>query len=155
MLTKHLGKNDKGPASIDGGLRKIVDYLKGQGWSNKEFVFTNPSGFNRTNRMRPDRLGNLLYESRHTFQLAPEFLSSLPVSGIDGTLKDRMRYAMRGKVRAKTGYLSGVVGLAGYMMAPKGPPLTFVLMYNGPYKHDWEVRALFDRILLKISESIN
>ena len=103
--------------------------------------------------MRADRLGELLHQSQENFSLAPEFLSSLPISGTDGTLKSRMKQVMKGRVRAKTGYLAGHVGLAGYLQAKKGPPITFVFFYNGPYKHDWEVRALFDKLLWKLYQA--
>ena len=151
MLTKHLGKEDKKPGNIHQGLLKIKNYLKEQGWKDSEFHFVNPSGLTRDNRMRPDRLGSLLKKSIENFQLAPEFLASLPISGTDGTLKRRMTRFMRKKVRAKTGHVAGVVGLAGYMESPKGgPPMTFVFFYNGPGQYDWKVQALFDKLLWRI-----
>ena len=108
MLTKHLGKKGEDPASIEVGLEKINTYLMSNGWKKGEYVFRNPSGFTRSNKIQPGRLGELLHRSQEAFHMAPEFLSALPISGTDGTLKDRMKRTMKGKVRAKTGYLSGV-----------------------------------------------
>ena len=151
MLTKHLGKRSGKPGNIHQGLLEIKNYLKKQGWKDSEFQFVNPSGLTRDNKMRPDRLGLLLKKSMGNFQLAPEFLASLPISGTDGTLKGRMTRFMKKKVRAKTGHIAGVVGLAGYMESPDGgPPVTFVFFYNGPSRHDWKVQALFDRLLWRI-----
>jgi D-alanyl-D-alanine carboxypeptidase/D-alanyl-D-alanine-endopeptidase (penicillin-binding protein 4) len=151
MLTKHLGKKEGSPANIQDGLNAIVAFLKKNNWKDSEFIFENPSGFTRNNKMRADRLGELLQKAQQNFQLAPEFLTSLPISGTDGTLKSRMKQTMRGKVRAKTGYLTGVVGLAGYLESPQGgEPMIFVFMYNGPYKQDWNVRAMFNRLLWRI-----
>ncbi len=151
MLTKHLGKKNGKPGNIHQGLLEIKDYLKEQGWKDSEFQFVNPSGLTRDNKMRPDRLGSLLKKSIGNFQLAPEFLVSLPISGTDGTLKGRMTRFMKKKVRAKTGHIAGVVGLAGYMESPKGgPPITFVFFYNGPSRYDWKVQALFDKLLWRI-----
>lgn len=154
MLTKHLGKEESRPAGIKAGLQKIIQFLNKKGWKKSEYKFVNPSGFTRENKMKASFLGNLLSDSLHDFKLAPEFMSSLPISGTDGTLKKRMRQVMREKVRAKTGYLSGVVGLAGYLK-PKsgGEPITFVFFYNGPYKYDWEVRALFDKLLWRLYQN--
>jgi len=154
MLAKHLGKEERKPAKIDAGVAKIVSYLAANGWKKGEFQFVNPSGFTRGNKMRPDRLGELLRNSEQMFRLAPEFLSALPISGIDGTLKDRMQ-PMKGLVRAKTGYLTGVVGLAGFLQSPKGgDPVTFAFIYNGPAKHDWKVRAMFDKMVYRIGKAI-
>lgn len=154
MLTKHLGKNGRQPASpanIDDGLKKISEYLKSNGWADSDYVFVNPSGFTHENKMRADRLGQLLASSAQNFKMAPEFMSSLPISGTDGTLRERLRQVMREKVRAKTGYMNGVVSLAGYLEPRKEKdPITFVFFYNGSYKHDYEVRALFDKILWRI-----
>ena len=152
MLTKHLGKKETQPGNIKDGLVEIRNYLNKSGWQQEEFTFENPSGFTRKNKMRADRLGELLYGARNDFTSSPEFLSSLPISGVDGTLKTRMKHALKSKVRAKTGYMSGIVGLAGYLESPKKgeEPITFVFLYNGPYKKDWDVRAMYGRLLWKI-----
>lgn len=151
MLTKHLGREENSPGNIKDGVREISSYLSNKGWKSSEYEFINPSGFTRNNKLRSDKLGELLHMSLNNFKLAPEFLSSLPISGTDGTLKKRMRQVMREKVRAKTGYLSGVVSLAGYLDTQgKGEPITFVFIYNGPYKHDWDVRDVFDKILWRL-----
>jgi len=151
MLTKHLGKREGVPGNIEGGLVKIKRYLQKRKWLDSQFVFENPSGFTRNNKMRADYLGRLLDGARKDFDSAPEFMASLPISGTDGTLRSRMKQTMRGKVRAKTGYLSGVVGLAGYMETIKGEePITFVFFYNGSAKKDWEVRAMFNRLLWRL-----
>lgn len=154
MITKHLGKNKGEPAHIDKGLRKIAGYLKSQGWSTDEYRFENPSGFTNNNKLRADRLGELLIKAHQQFQLYPEFLAALPISGVDGTLEKRLNHTMKNKVRAKTGYLSGVVSLAGYVQPLKGQePITFVLIYNGPSKHDWAMRDLFDKIVWRLHQN--
>ena len=62
------------------------------------------------------------YHSRY----APEFIASLSLAGIDGTLRNRMRQSPAGSVRLKTGHLDGVSGVAGYVTAHSGK--TFVLV---------------------------
>ena len=49
----------------------------------------------------------------------------MPISGIDGTLKDRFGKEIDVRVRAKTGLLNGVTGLAGYVGHPEGEMFTF------------------------------
>ena len=52
-------------------------------------------------KIRADLLGQLLEDTYKNQRIGPEFLSSLPISGIDGTLKKRMKISMKGKIRAK------------------------------------------------------
>jgi D-alanyl-D-alanine carboxypeptidase/D-alanyl-D-alanine-endopeptidase (penicillin-binding protein 4) len=69
---------------------------------------------------------NSAYHSRY----APEFLSSLPLAGIDGTLRTRLREAPAGAVRLKTGHLNGVSGVAGYVTANSGKTYVVVSLVN-------------------------
>jgi serine-type D-Ala-D-Ala carboxypeptidase/endopeptidase (penicillin-binding protein 4) len=145
MLTKALAQ-DK-PASLANGVARIERWLQKMGWKSGQYVFENPSGFSNDNKFRPRDLGELLAKVHRDFSLSPEFTVALPISGIDGTLKKRLK-DMRGEVRAKTGYLNGIIGLAGYV-EKKGEIYTFVFIYNGPEKYDGKVRDTFDQILRK------
>lgn len=75
---------------------------------------------------------------RYAYQrdgIFPALYASLPVAGVDGTLKNRMRRSpARGRVRAKTGTLTGVATLAGYVQAPNGHWLAFCIMNQGQCK---------------------
>jgi D-alanyl-D-alanine carboxypeptidase/D-alanyl-D-alanine-endopeptidase (penicillin-binding protein 4) len=80
------------------------------------------------------------------FRLQPELMSSLPIAGIDGTLKARMKGSIaEGWVRAKTGYLNDVVSLAGYAGTVKGDIFSFVFIYNGSVE-EAKVRKAFDEM---------
>ncbi len=82
------------------------------------------------------------------FRLFPELVISLPISGVDGTLKKRMKDTpAEGWVRAKTGYLNNVVSLAGYAGRPDGRVFTFSFIYNGR-TDEAKVRNLFDQWLI-------
>lgn len=143
MLTKALA--DKKPAQLKQGVARIRSWLIKKGWKEKNFVFENPSGFSHDNKFRAQDLGQLLVDLRDNFSISPEFIVSLPVTGVDGTLKKRLK-DMSGSVRAKTGYLDGIIGLAGYVQK-NGKTRAFVFMYNGSPKYDSQVRDVFDEIL--------
>jgi D-alanyl-D-alanine carboxypeptidase/D-alanyl-D-alanine-endopeptidase (penicillin-binding protein 4) len=66
------------------------------------------------------------YHSRY----APEFLASLPLAGIDGTLRSRMKSSPAGAVRLKTGHLDGVTAVAGYVTANSGKTYVLVSLVN-------------------------
>jgi D-alanyl-D-alanine carboxypeptidase/D-alanyl-D-alanine-endopeptidase (penicillin-binding protein 4) len=63
---------------------------------------------------------------------APEFISSLPLAGIDGTLRSRMQNTAQGSVRLKTGRLDGVTAVAGYVGAGSGKTYVLVSFINDP-----------------------
>ena len=57
------------------------------------------------------------------------FYNALPITGVDGTMKNRMRFSQaHGNVRAKTGTLTGVSSLAGYAKAKNGHMYAFVII---------------------------
>lgn len=153
MLTKNLSRISSDVGSLDGGLKKIHSFLSLHGWKEGSYEFANPSGLTYDNQFSPALLGQLLVDAQQMFPFFSEFLSSLPLAGWDGTLKDRMG-SIPGKVRAKTGYLTGTVGLGGYVQGKKGRQGIFVFMYNGPKKNDWGVKALFDRMAAKLHTNL-
>jgi D-alanyl-D-alanine carboxypeptidase/D-alanyl-D-alanine-endopeptidase (penicillin-binding protein 4) len=92
---------------------------------------------------------------KNDFLIFPEFVGGLPIAGVDGTLKNRMKTKMVDKadqslVRAKTGYLDGVVGLAGYVGRKNNSPLIFVFMFNGDYQQGMAARPLFDDLIKQL-----
>src|SRR5439155_5415297 len=74
-------------------------------------------------------------------RIGSSFLDSLPIAGMDGTLKGRMFGPARGRVRAKTGYIDGVTALAGYVPDTREGPVAFAFVVNGA-SHPRAVRAL-------------
>lgn len=152
MLSKQLGAQKSKPGSISTGMEVIRDYLKVLGVSKEEYVLTNPSGFTRDNRLTPTALWKVLRHIQQQFRFSPEFISSLPIAGVDGTLKKRMRDSEAERaVRAKTGLLNGVVALAGYAGRKDGKVVPFVFLYNGN-ADDSKVRNAVDQVLIKLIE---
>lgn len=147
MLTKHLSGPGEGKVgNLKEGLDKIREFITESGVSKTNFTFDSPSGFNRNNQMSAKDLAKVLANIRADFRLFPEFLTSLPISGYDGTLKSRMTSPnVQGWVRAKTGMLNGVIGLAGFAGRKSGQVLTFVFIYNGS-ADTYKVRDFFDNL---------
>ena len=76
-------------------------------------------------------LTQLLVYIYQNFELMPEYLASLPVAGVDGTLSNRMQGVSAEKVlRAKTGTLSGVSALAGYTTTADGEVVAFGILIS-------------------------
>lgn len=149
MLTKNLAAEDmKSEASLARGVQSIQAELKKIGLDEKQIKIVNPSGLTRDNAISAHSMNRVLSEIKNDFSIFTTFAESLPIAGIDGTLKKRFKDSTaEGWVRAKTGYLNGVVALAGYAGRRDGDVLTFTLLYNGP-RDEAQVREAFDQIVL-------
>lgn len=147
MLTKNIAAQFQKPATLKVGVEKIQKHLKELGFDlKKDFVIVNPSGLTRDNKMTAQAMWKLLLLREKDFSTMPEFMMSLPIAGVDGTLKKRMKDPLTYRqVRAKTGMLNGVVSLAGYATDQNGMPVPFAFMYNGP-GNSGRVRSVMDQI---------
>jgi D-alanyl-D-alanine carboxypeptidase/D-alanyl-D-alanine-endopeptidase (penicillin-binding protein 4) len=153
MLTKGIAAQENPPGTIEKGMVVIREYLKSLGVSEKDFELQNPSGLTLKNLLTPQALWRVLDDMRSQFPYQPEFVSSLPIAGVDGTLKRRMKGTPAERwVRAKTGFLTGVVSLAGYVGRRDGTVLPFVFMYNGN-KDAAKVRQVFDELATSLASS--
>lgn len=103
------------------------------------------SGLSPNNLVTPRQMMQVLdFAYHHASSTA--FLSALPIAGVDGTLKHRLGHLVR-RVRAKTGTISGVTSLAGYVYGLENEPLAFVIMINGRTGMGWHYRSIEDKIV--------
>lgn len=105
------------------------------------------AGLSRYNQVTPSQMMQLLDFAYHHYETNYAFISSLPVAGVDGTLKRRMRN-IAWKIRAKTGSMSmnGVASLAGYAISADKEPFAFVIIINGTHGSIWQYREFEDKI---------
>ena len=134
LIFKTLGAEVKGePGTWQKGRQVIGEFL---GEMGSGFRIVDGSGLSRYNLVTAELLVNLLVFVYNDFELMPDYVASLPIAGVDGTLKNRMRGMRAEKVlRAKTGTLSGVSALAGYTVTADGEVLAFSILishYAGP-----------------------
>jgi serine-type D-Ala-D-Ala carboxypeptidase/endopeptidase (penicillin-binding protein 4) len=102
------------------------------------------SGLSRRNKATPAVMVRLLDRVRDT-PFGNEFLNSLSIAGLDGTLQYRMRSSgAEYNVRAKTGTLKNVSALAGYVQTLDGERLVFSFMFNG--NAVWLYKGLENRL---------
>jgi D-alanyl-D-alanine carboxypeptidase/D-alanyl-D-alanine-endopeptidase (penicillin-binding protein 4) len=91
-------------------------------------VIDNGSGLSRDNRLSAQLMTRLL-QAMYAGPSMPELMSSLPVSGVDGTLR-RARNGATGRAHLKTGSLNGVAGIAGYVLSHGGRRYVLVAVIN-------------------------
>jgi D-alanyl-D-alanine carboxypeptidase/D-alanyl-D-alanine-endopeptidase (penicillin-binding protein 4) len=132
QLLLTLGARVSAPGTEDKGVAEIRRWLAVRGLVLPELVLDNGSGLSRDERITARSLGRLLaagYESPYM----PEFLSSLPISAVDGTLKRRFGGTpLEGRVHLKTGSLDGVRSMAGYLLDLRGRRVIVVALHNDP-----------------------
>jgi D-alanyl-D-alanine carboxypeptidase/D-alanyl-D-alanine-endopeptidase (penicillin-binding protein 4) len=131
MLLKLLGFRFRGKGSTAAGIEVVQEFLRAEvGVNDVELV--DGSGLARDNRASPESIVALLrFMRKHRHGKA--FVESLAVAGVSGTLKERME-STGGRVRAKTGSISGVSTLSGFAETPRGGTFIFSVLANG-WKH--------------------
>ena len=150
MLTKNVAVAVGKEGSIKNGIAELKSYLAGLKVNESEYILENPSGLTNQNRFTAKSIMQVLLDMKAQFQYQPEFVTSLPIAGIDGTMKNRLKGTSGERwVRAKTGFLTGVVTLAGYAGLREGSVLSFVFIFNGNADES-KVRQLYDQILLAL-----
>jgi D-alanyl-D-alanine carboxypeptidase/D-alanyl-D-alanine-endopeptidase (penicillin-binding protein 4) len=134
LMARHLfltiGMDRYGaPATLDKGARAIADWSNSRGLPLGDVVIDNGSGLSRSARISALEMAAMLREAYHS-RWAPEFIASLPLAGIDGTLRSRMQRTVPGSVRLKTGHLDGVTAVAGYVTGGSGKTYVLVSIIN-------------------------
>ncbi|MDB5796932.1 MAG: dacB [Paucimonas sp.] len=118
------------PGDVARGSAAIRNWLASRAIAAPELVLTNGSGLSREERIAPRTLARLLLASFHSPAMA-EFMSSLPMVGLDGTMRNRLR-TVAGMAHIKTGSLNEVRGIAGYVLAASGRRYVVVSIVNHP-----------------------
>jgi D-alanyl-D-alanine carboxypeptidase/D-alanyl-D-alanine-endopeptidase (penicillin-binding protein 4) len=120
------------PATLPDAQARMHEWLSRQGLAAGDVEVENGSGLSRGERAKPRALAHLLANAWHAPRLR-EFLLSLPVAGMDGTLQHRMQgTAAEGHAFLKTGTLLDTRALAGYVQAASGKMYAVALMVNHP-----------------------
>src|SRR3989338_567089 len=103
------------PRSTDKGLDILREFLQGIG-VKESYQLVNGSGLSADNKMSAAQLVEVLKYGHKNFGFFPEYMASMGIVGIDGTVSSRLQGTIaQGRVRAKTGSLSGVSALSGYV----------------------------------------
>ena len=130
LLSKSIGMNDTIPGNWSLGLKKVRIFLSDSVHIDTSKIYiADGSGVSRYNLASTDQFVELLsYMYRSSF--AKDFLFTLPSGGYQGSLENR--FLVMGKsIKAKTGHLSGVSNLSGYLFPPKNGPIGFSILING------------------------
>ncbi len=134
LMARHLlltmGEERLGsPATLNKGAAAIAEWSRERGLDLQGMDIDNGSGLSRSTHISALQMARVL-SAAHRSRFAPEFIASLPLAGIDGTLRSRMKSVPPGAVRLKTGHIDGVSCVAGYVTAASGKTFVLVSMVN-------------------------
>ncbi|MCK5503892.1 MAG: D-alanyl-D-alanine carboxypeptidase/D-alanyl-D-alanine-endopeptidase, partial [Thermodesulfovibrionia bacterium] len=155
MTLRALSKNKSNkPASADGGMELIDSLISIAGLNPQTYRLVDGSGVSHYNLVTAELLTDLL---KYFYFDKPELYTilknSFPISGIDGTLKTRMENSEAySRVYAKTGTLSGVSCLSGYINSESGTEYVFSIMLQNFVGSADEARNIQDRICNILSQ---
>lgn len=131
QLLYTLGAEFNGPPGTEATGREVVrHWLTEKGMDFTELRLDNGAGLSRESRMTAREIAKLLRYAYHS-AFMPEYLSSLSLSGLDGTLSRRFRDGtLTGLAHMKTGSLDNVSSIAGYFQAQSGNRYIVVTLHN-------------------------
>lgn len=134
QLLLQLGAHRAGaPGTTQKGAQVIADWLSGRGVALPDLILENGSGLSRIERISADSLARLLVHAAADANLGPVFVESLPLAGVDGTMKRRLQgEPITGQAWIKTGSANEVRSMAGYVQAASGRRWAVVMLVNGP-----------------------
>ena len=144
-----LQRTDTGAGRVS--RRLIAERLRGWGAAPDGFLVWDGSGLSRQDLISPETLVRVLDAMRR----GPHFLvyyDAFPVAGVDGTLRTRMRSTTaEANVRGKTGTLSNVRSLSGYVTTADGRQLVFSILCNNYLVPTDYITRVQDTIAVRLS----
>jgi D-alanyl-D-alanine carboxypeptidase/D-alanyl-D-alanine-endopeptidase (penicillin-binding protein 4) len=150
LAIKKPGEKNQNTADI--GLEIIRETLTQLGVEPEGYIIVDGSGLSRKNLMTPATLVQLLQGIAKSPQ-AEVFRASLPISGMKGSLKNRfINTAAAGIVQGKTGSMTGISALSGYINAPNYEPLVFSIMVNQSTQPGKVMRTAIDEIVVLLAQ---
>ncbi len=140
----------RGEGSVEASLAELQGFLQEAGIGAQEVSLRDGSGLSRMDLVSPAAVVSLLAYMWKS-DLRERWLEALPVAGVDGTLRHRFQQsAATGRVHAKTGSLSNVAALSGYLETPAGGHLGFSVLVNHYIGEASQIRLLIDRLCAEL-----
>jgi D-alanyl-D-alanine carboxypeptidase/D-alanyl-D-alanine-endopeptidase (penicillin-binding protein 4) len=150
MLLKELGAAAGGRGSTSAGARVVHESLAGAGVPIDGVRVVDGSGLSGHDRLTARSLVVLLRTAARDPEIGADFVTSLPVAGVSGTLRNRLELRpTRGRVTAKTGTTARAAALAGFV----GRDYVFAILQNGSPLSYWSARTAQDRFVTVLARS--
>jgi serine-type D-Ala-D-Ala carboxypeptidase/endopeptidase (penicillin-binding protein 4) len=149
---KTLGAGASGRSTADGRSSALA-VLQAWGVGADGLILRDGSGLSRYDYVTPEALVTILMHVDRQASLKGPFEESLPIAGRDGSLSNRMKgTAAEGNARAKTGSMSNVRGLSGFVTTADGEPLAFSILANNFETPADTINRTADAIVVRLAE---
>jgi D-alanyl-D-alanine carboxypeptidase/D-alanyl-D-alanine-endopeptidase (penicillin-binding protein 4) len=154
MFLREVGRKQYGTASTAAGLFVERDFLRTAGVADDDVVLTDASGLAPQDLVTPRAAVALLHYAK-TQPWGADFISTLPIAGVDGTLENRFTNGTaNGMIRAKTGSIDNVRTISGYATTRRGASLVFCIFANGNPQHGLDAISTMDAIATAMIDTI-
>jgi D-alanyl-D-alanine carboxypeptidase/D-alanyl-D-alanine-endopeptidase (penicillin-binding protein 4) len=141
-----------GHGTAAAGRASVASALQPWGVAAADLIQRDGSGLSRYDYVTAEALATVLVHVDRDQTLRAPFQASLPIAGRDGTLSNRMKgTAAEGNAKAKSGSMSNVRGLSGYVTAADGEPLVFSILANNFEMAPAVINAAADAIVVRLA----
>ena len=146
VLLKTIGAASGRLGTTESGIAVEMQFLKKAGAETDAVRIVDGSGLSRLNNITAYGLLAVLEHMYH-HKHGQVYLESLPIAGVDGTLRNRMKgTAAQGNVRAKSGYVTGASSLSGFVDTRSGKTLAFSILMNNHLCSNSKAKAIQNKI---------
>jgi D-alanyl-D-alanine carboxypeptidase/D-alanyl-D-alanine-endopeptidase (penicillin-binding protein 4) len=151
ILLKTIGLERGGMGTSDSAGKIVGQQLLAWGVQPDGFVIRDGSGLSRHDLVSPETIVRVLDRIQQDTAFAV-FYNAMPIAGVDGTLKDRMKgTAAEGNVHAKTGSIAAARSLSGYVTTADGERLIFSILANNWTTPSSAVTDVSDQIAIALA----
>jgi serine-type D-Ala-D-Ala carboxypeptidase/endopeptidase (penicillin-binding protein 4) len=153
-LLKTIGIDsvDHPTGTAEAGLATVRSVVQSWNIDPAGMIQADGSGLSRYNYITPETMVAVLTHVEHDERLRNLFEATLPVAGRDGTLENRMRgTAADGNARVKTGSLTNVRAMAGFVKSADGDTLAFAVFANNYENSSSVIMSAFDSIVARLA----
>ncbi|MBI3401002.1 MAG: D-alanyl-D-alanine carboxypeptidase/D-alanyl-D-alanine-endopeptidase [Acidobacteria bacterium] len=141
-----------GTPTAAAGRAAVQTTLQAWGVQPADLIQRDGSGLSRYDYVTPDALATILTHVYRDDRLRRPFEASLPIAGRDGGLTNRMKGTpAEGNARAKTGSMTDVRGLSGFVTTADGEPLVFSILANNFDAPPAAITATMDAIVVRLA----
>ena len=146
ILFRTLGLERKAAGTVDSAKKVVTEQLLAWGVEPDGFAIYDGSGLSRHNLLTPETLVRVLDRMQRDTAFAV-FYNAMPIAGVEGTLKDRMKGTpAEGNLRAKTGSIGSARSLSGYITTADGERLIMSVLGNNYTTRSSEITGVADQI---------
>ncbi len=129
-MARTLGLAARGQGSFEAGREVLQEALRTMAIERETYMYADGSGLSRQNLISAELLIRI-FRSMYRHRSFPQFYDALPIAGVDGTIRTRLRGTKaENNVRAKTGTIANVRALSGYVRSADGEMFAFAMMAN-------------------------